>query len=75
MPIAVILLTRWNPAFWPLVPILLGGWVVVMLVVRVVGLYFFSIRTDRKAREVERQDVRQLEARIDEAQRKSRNKG
>ena len=59
---------------WPFVPILLGGWVLAMLVIRSVVVYKIYLGASRKQMESARQEIGRLEARIDEAQRKPRDK-
>ena len=71
LPILIIVLIQSSPGSWPVASALLGVWLIVMLVVRSVILYRFYVRLGRKGREVARQDVQRLEARIDEASRGS----
>ena len=59
---------------WPYVPILSGSWVIVVLILRaaVRSKILFSKRAH--VREIARQEISRLEARIDEVQRKSGDK-
>src|SRR5207244_13138059 len=52
----------------------LGSWVIVMLIVRGVIQYKIVMSTFRKQRELARQEIGRLEARIDEVQRKPGDK-
>ena len=68
--VVVFVMERKAP-IWPYVPVVLGSWVIVMLIVRGVIQYKIVMSTFRKQRELARQEIGRLEARIDEVQRKS----
>jgi len=71
----IVIANVWSRALWPILPIPIGGWVVVMLVIRTVITYrIISLAGFRKQREIARQEIGRLEARIDEAQRTPRDK-
>jgi peptidoglycan/LPS O-acetylase OafA/YrhL len=75
IPVIVVIANVWSRTLWPILPILIGGWVVAMLVIRSVLTYrIISLAGLRKQREIARQEIGRLEARIDEAQRKPRDK-
>ena len=74
LAVLVALVIEGSGPIWPYLPILIGGWVIVMLIVRAVVQYTISMSTFRKQREIARQEIGQLEARIDEVQRKSGDK-
>lgn len=67
LPIVVVVVSTWSGTFWPFAPILIGTWVIVMLMVRSVIKYKIYLRRFRKQREIARQEIERLEARIDEA--------
>ena len=69
LPILIIVLIQSSPGSWPVASALLGAWLVVMLVVRSVILCRFYVRLGRKGREIAREDIQRLEARIDDASR------
>jgi len=71
--VVVFVMERKAP-IWPYVPVVLGSWVIVMLIVRGVIQYKIVMSTFRKQRELARQEIGRLEARIDEVQRKSGDK-
>ena len=74
LPVIVVILMERNAPIWPYVPVVLGSWVIVMLIVRGVIQYRIVMSTFRKQRELARQEIGRLEARIDEVQRKSGDK-
>ena len=74
LPVIVVILMERNAPIWPYVPVVLGSWVIVMLIVRGVIQYKIVMSTFRKQRELARQEIGRLEARIDEVQRKSGDK-
>jgi len=74
LPVIVVILMERNAPIWPYVPVVLGSWVIVMLIVRGVIQYKIVMSTFRKQRELARQEIGRLEARIDEAQPKSGDK-
>jgi len=74
LPVPVIIAMERNGPIWPFVPILIGSWVIVMLLVRAVVRYRIYMSTFRNQREIARQEIGRLEARIDEVQRKSGDK-
>lgn len=69
--IIAVIAILWSGTLWPFVPILIGGWVLAMLVIRSVVVYKIYPGAARKQREVAREEIGRLEARIDEVQRKS----
>ena len=71
--IVVIYVAKWS-LVWPYVPILVGSWVIVMLIIRAVVRYKIYTSAFRKQREIARQEISRLEARIDDVQRKSGDK-
>jgi len=71
LPVIVVIAIQRGGNLWPYVPIVLGGWVIAMLFVRAVVVYKINMSAYRKQREIARQDIGRLEARIDDAQRKS----
>ena len=74
IPVIVVVASVWSGTLWPFVPILIGGWVLAMLVIRSFVVYKIYLGASRKQRENARQEIGRLEARIDEAQRKARDK-
>jgi len=70
----IVVASVWSGTLWPFVPILIGGWVLAMLVIRSFVVYKIYLGASRKQRENARQEIGRLEARIDEAQRKARDK-
>ncbi len=73
LPVIVVIAIG-NGPIWPIVPILVGSWVIVMLIVRAVVGYKIYTSTFRKQRDIAGQEISRLEARIDEVQRKSGDK-
>ena len=74
LPVIVVILMERNAPIWPYVPVVLGSWVIVMLIVRGFIQYKIDMSTFRKQRGLARQEIGRLEARVDEAQRKSGDK-
>jgi len=74
IPVIVVVASVASETLWPFVPILIGGWVLAMLVIRSVVLHQIYLGASRKQRENARQEIDRLEARIDEAQRTPRDK-
>jgi len=74
LPVLVVIAMERNGPIWPFVPILIGSWVIVMLLVRAVVRYRIYVSAFRNQREIARQEIGRLEARIDEVQRKSGDK-
>jgi hypothetical protein len=72
VPVAFVIVG--NGPIWPYLPVLIGSWVIVMLIVRGFVRYKIYVSTFRNQRETTRQGIGRLEARIDEAQRKSGDK-
>ena len=70
----IVVASVWSGTLWPFVPILIGGWVLAMLVIRTFVVYEIYLGASRKQRENARQEIGRLEARMDEAQRKARDK-
>ncbi len=64
----------WSGILWPFVPILFGSWFIAVLAMRSVAVYKINLGASRKQRQIARQEIDRLEARIDEAQRKPRDK-
>ena len=73
LPVIVVIAIG-NGPIWPIVPILVGSWVIVMLIVRAVVRYKIYTSTFRKQRDIAQREISRLEARIDEVQRKSGDK-
>jgi len=73
LPVIVVIVMERNGPIWPSVPILLGSWVVVLLIIRSVILYKTYVWGFRKQRETARQNIGRLEARIEEAEQRSRD--
>ena len=74
LPVFVVIIMVGNGRIWPFVPILIGSWVIVVLLVRAVARSKIYMSTFRKQREIARQEVSRLKARIDDVQRKSGDK-
>ena len=74
LPVLVVIAMERNGPILPFVPILIGSWVIVMLLVRAVVGYRIYVSRFRSQREIARQEIGRLEARIDEVQRKSGDK-
>ena len=74
LPVIVVIVMGRNGPIWPYVAILVGGWVIVGFIVRAVVQYKIYMSTFRKQRDIARQEINRLEARIDEVQRKSGDK-
>ncbi len=50
LPVIVVILMERNAPIWPYVPVVLGSWVIVMLIVRGVIPYKIVMSTFRKQR-------------------------
>ena len=72
--VIVVSVMEGNGPIWPYAPILAGSWVIVMLIIRAVVRYKIYTSALRKQREIVRQEISRLEARIDDVQRKSGDK-
>ena len=72
VPVAFVIVG--NGPIWPYLPVLIGSWVIVMLIVRAVVQYKIHMSTFRKQRDSVRQEISRLESRIDEVQPKSGDK-
>ena len=70
----VVVASGWSETLWPFVPILFGGWVLALLVIRAFVVYRICLGASRKQRETLGKKLGRLEARIDEAQRATRDK-
>ncbi len=71
----VVVASVWSGIFWPFVPILLGGWVLALLVIRSFVVYkIYPGASPRKQGQSAREEIGRLEARMDEAQRKAGDK-
>ena len=63
-----------NGPNWPYVPILFGSWVIVVLILRAAVRSKILFSEGAHVRDIARQEISGLEARIDDVQRKSRDK-
>ena len=74
LPVIVVILMERNAPIWPYVPVVLGSWVIVVLILRaaVRSKILFSERAH--VRDIARQEISGLEARIDDVQQKDRDK-
>ncbi len=64
----------WSGTLWPFVPILFGGWVLALLVIRSFVVYKIYPGASRYNGKPLAQKIGRLEARINEAQRTPRDK-
>jgi len=70
----VVVASVWSGIFWPFVPILLGGWVLALLVIRSFVVYRIYLGASRSDGKTVGKKVGRLEARIDDAQGAARDK-
>ena len=70
----VVVASVWSGIFWPFVPILLGGWVLALLVIRSFVVYKIYLGVSRYNWKPLGKKVGRLEARIDEAPGAARDK-
>ena len=70
----VVVASVWSGTLWPLVPILFGGWVLALLVIRSFVVYKIYLGVSRYNGKTLGKKLGRLEARIDEAQRATRDK-
>ena len=76
LPVLVLiaLVMGGNGPIWPYVPILSGSWVIVVLILRAAARSKILFSEGVHVRDIARQEISRLEARIDEVQRKSGDK-
>jgi len=63
-----------NGPIWPYVPILLGSWVIVVLILRAAARSKILFSEGAHVRDIARQEISGLEAQIDDVQQKARDK-
>ena len=70
----VVVASVWSGTLWPFVPILFGGWVLALLVIRAFVVYKIYLGPSRYNGKPVAKKIGRLEARFGEAQRTPRDK-